>query len=340
LIAVFLSAAKELDFVHNTLLLKRNVFFNLVIYFFDVGLSLRNLTKMNNKKLLFLPALFAALSLTFLITSCNQRQEKHENAEQTEEVEDELNQKFFQIPAPTELFDLLRLEGIKPQKTVALNQVSNLSKYNDSQSKSLNFGIYTTDLLYLSAFNQKAEVIKYFENLKQLADDLGIANVITESTMSRIEKNINNIDSLDAITNDVFFEASDNLERSGKQSTLFLVITGSWVEGVYIATQMIENFNADSEIALRIAEQKYSLENLLEYINTIPNDESLEDIKIKLNKLLNDFDAIEEVKVVAKSVSTSKKTIGSNTELKMTVEQFNVISAKIKELRTHIIENN
>jgi transcriptional regulator with XRE-family HTH domain len=295
---------------------------------------------MNNKKLLFLPALFAALSLTFLITSCNQRQEKHENAEQTEEVEDELNQKFFQIPAPTELFDLLRLEGIKPQKTVALNQVSNLSKYNDSQSKSLNFGIYTTDLLYLSAFNQKAEVIKYFENLKQLADDLGIANVITESTMSRIEKNINNIDSLDAITNDVFFEASDNLERSGKQSTLFLVITGSWVEGVYIATQMIENFNADSEIALRIAEQKYSLENLLEYINTIPNDESLEDIKIKLNKLLNDFDAIEEVKVVAKSVSTSKKTIGSNTELKMTVEQFNVISAKIKELRTHIIENN
>ena len=340
MIAVFLSAAKELDFVHNTLLLKRNVFFNLVIYFFDVGLSLRNLTKMNNKKLLFLPALFAALSLTFLITSCNQRQEKHENAEQTEEVEDELNQKFFQIPAPTELFDLLRLEGIKPQKTVALNQVSNLSKYNDSQSKSLNFGIYTTDLLYLSAFNQKAEVIKYFENLKQLADDLGIANVITESTMSRIEKNINNIDSLDAITNDVFFEASDNLERSGKQSTLFLVITGSWVEGVYIATQMIENFNADSEIALRIAEQKYSLENLLEYINTIPNDESLEDIKIKLNKLLNDFDAIEEVKVVAKSVSTSKKTIGSNTELKMTVEQFNVISAKIKELRTHIIENN
>jgi len=315
-------------------------FFNLVIYFFDVGLSLRNLKKMNNKKLLFLPALFTALCLTFLITSCNQRQEKHENAEQTEEVEDELNQKFFQIPAPTELFDLLRLEGIKPQKTVALNQVSNLSKYNDSQSKSLNFGIYTTDLLYLSAFNQKAEVIKYFENLKQLADDLGIANVITESTMSRIEKNINNIDSLDAITNDVFFEASDNLERSGKQSTLFLVITGSWVEGVYIATQMIENFNADSEIALRIAEQKYSLENLLEYINTISNDESLEDIKIKLNKLLNDFDAIEEVKVVAKSVSTSKKTIGSNTELKMTVEQFNVISANIKELRTHIIENN
>jgi transcriptional regulator with XRE-family HTH domain len=339
LIAVFLSAAKEFDFVLNTLLLKLNVFFNLVIYFFDVGLSLRNLTKMNNKKLLFLPALFAALSLTFLITSCNQRQEIQENAEQTEEVEDELNQKFFQIPAPTELFDLLRLEGIKPQKTVVLNQVSNLSKYNDSQSKSLNFGIYTTDLLYLSAFNQKAEVIKYFENLKQLAEDLGIANVITESTMSRIEKNISNADSLDAITNDVFFEASDNLERSGKQNTLILVITGSWIEGVYIATQMIEKFNPDSEIALRIAEQKYSLENLLEYFNTIPNDESLEDIKIKLNKLMNDFDAIEEVIVEAKSVSTSKKIIGSGTELKMTADQFNAISANIKELRTQIIEN-
>jgi hypothetical protein len=319
---------------------KLNVFFNLVIYFFDVGLSLRKIKKMNIKKLLFLPALLAAFSLTFLITSCNQSQEKQDNEEQTEDVEDELNQKFFQIPAPTELFDLLRLEGIKPQKTVVLNQVSNLSKYNDSQSKSLNFGIYTTDLLFLSAFNQKAEVIKYFENLKQLAEDLGIANVITESTMSRIEKNISNADSLDAITNDVFFEASDNLERSGKQSTLILVITGSWIEGVYIATQMIDKFNADSEIALRIAEQKYSLENLLEYFNTLPDEESLEDIKIKLNKLMNDFDAIEEVKIEAKSISTNKKTIGSGTELKMTAEQFNAISANIKELRTQIIENN
>lgn len=294
--------------------------------------------KQINLRLLSLSIVCLLFMLTF--KACKNAEEQKSDESVTEEVQNDLKQTYFQIPAPTELFDLLKVLGVKPSKQIKLNPVSNISNYNDSQSKALNFGVYTTDLLFCSAFNQKAEVMKYFENLKQLADEIGIANVITDNTMTRIEKNLNNNDSLDAITNDVFFEASENLESSGKQSTLILVITGSWVEGVYIATQMMEKFDAESEIASRIAEQKYSLENLIAYFNANADDESLEEIKNKLIKLYDLFETIVEEKTTSTSAAAGQKTIGSDTMLKMTEAQFKNISSQINDLRTHIINQN
>lgn len=268
--------------------------------------------------------------------ACKNAETEKEQAEETEQVNDEQRQRFFQIPAPTELFELLKLEGIKPGKQINLNPIGNLSKYNDSQSKALNFGVYTTNLLFCSAFNQKTEVLKYFENLKQLAEDIGISNVITEQTLTRIEKNLNNNDSLDVITNDVFFEASDNLERQGKQDVLILVVTGSWIEGVYLATQMADKFNSENEIMQRIAEQKFSLENLIDYYNTIPNAESLEEVKNKLVSLMDAFESITEVQIEANANPENGKTIGAGSELRITENQYVEISKMIANLRAFI----
>jgi len=151
---------------------------------------------------------------------------------------------------------------------------------------------------------------------------------------------MNNNDSLDVITNDVFFEASANLERSGKENTLILVITGSWIEGLYIATQLITDFKTDTEIALRIAEQKYSLENLLAYFDSIGDDETLEPVKQSLFKLQESFDAIAEVKAEAPVNAGKTKTIGSNSELKITLEQYQDIAQIVSNLRMKIIDNN
>ncbi|MFN4122344.1 MAG: hypothetical protein ACK4GL_03450 [Flavobacteriales bacterium] len=269
--------------------------------------------------------------------SCN-TVEKSSEESQTE-INQEERQRFFQIPAPTELFELLRSEGVKPTKVVTLNPVANIVKYSDSESKALNFGVYTTNLLFLSVFNQKSEVLKYFENLKQLAEDLGIDNVINESTMSRIEKNLNNADSLDVITNYVFFEASENLESQDKQDILSLVIAGSWIEGVFMAAKMIEKFSANSEIAQRIAEQKFSLENLLEYFEFASNRNSISKTKAQLEALMPLFNAIAEIDVNDQVAANSQTVIGSSTRLSITEDQFQKISAQIELIRNQITKN-
>lgn len=289
------------------------------------------------KRLHKLLSIFFIPALILSTYSCNTVEKSSKESET--EINQEERQRFFQIPAPTELFELLRSEGVKPTKMVTLNPVANIVKYSDSESKALNFGVYTTNLLFLSAFNQKSEVLKYFENLKQLAEDLGIDNVINESTMSRIEKNLNNADSLDVITNYVFFEASENLESQDKQDILSLVIAGSWIEGVFMATKMIEKFSANSEIAQRIAEQKFSLENLLEYFESVSNRNSISQTKAKLEELIPLFNAIAEIEVNDQVASNSKTVIGSSTRLSITEDQFQKISAQIEQIRNQITKN-
>jgi len=240
---------------------------------------------------------------------------------------------FFQIPMPGEFYAHLRRLGLKPKPDL-LNPVENISKYTGSKEKAINFGVYSSDLFYSSNFDHKADVLKIFNNLRKLSEEMGIASVLSESLYKRTEKNLSNKDSLNAIASEVFFEASTNLEKNKQGASLALVIAGGFVESLYISTALADGEKEGSVVYQYLADQKYPLENLFHYLDKHDSDNRVAEVRIALEPLKNVFGSIKEESVNREQENSSKRIIGANSRLVLTSAQFKElkdVSARIRK---------
>ena len=288
---------------------------------------------MNKPTLLFLSAI-TALSLC----SCGgeEKAEESESADttKTEEVKGPVSETFFQVPSPGEMLTFIKMVGGKNNKNVSfLNPPSSEKNYTDAKLKSLNFGIYSCDLSYCSIFEIGSESLKYFKTVKMLGDQIGVSTAIKPEVLKRLESNISSPDSLAVITDDVYFDSFDALEDSKQGPTLALVVAGGWLESIYIATNLA-HFEPNSPIVERLADQKYTLENLIEFLKKHEADENVAAVKADFEGLLAEFNKIGEQD--AKPVKSDDKkaaTLSGGKQLVITQEVYNSITGKIKSIR-------
>jgi hypothetical protein len=245
---------------------------------------------------------------------------------------------FFQLPLPGELFETLRGLGVK-SKTGLLNPVSNISKYTTSKDKAMNFGVYSSDLFFCSTFDQKADVLNYFNTQKKLADELGISSVISEATLKQIEKNLGNKDSLNKITGEVFYKASENLEKTGQGATLALVLAGGLTETLFLCTRIVDQYKADSPAIQFIADQKLTFDNLFQYFEKYASDERVNLAKTALAPIKEVFDAVEQLPATTAVFKDGRKVIGGGTRLNMTAENYKKLSETAASIRKQVTAN-
>jgi hypothetical protein len=245
---------------------------------------------------------------------------------------------FYSIPSPIETSSLLQKAGASYDADY-LNPIDNVAKYNSTSSKALNLGVYGSDLSFTSIFDQTQESMLYLKCTNKLAKGLGISGAFGESTISRIESNTDNRDSLLSIISDAFWQSDSYLKESGRPNTSALIVAGGWVEGLYIATRVAERTNSD-EVVTRIAEQKLSLENLIGLLESCGKDETIDQLLTDLRDLKKTYDKIE-MKSSSAEVSTDEKskvtTIGGNSSVTITKEQLTEIAKKVEAIRTGII---
>ena len=242
---------------------------------------------------------------------------------------------FFQVPSPGEMLTFIKLVGGKNNKnTTFLNSPENQKNYTDAKSKALNFGIYSCDLSYCSIFDIGAEALKYFKTVKQMGDQIGVANTIKPEIMKRLEGNLGNADSLAVITDDVYFNSFDELERGKQGTTLALVVSGGWIESLFICTNL-SKYEANSPVIERLADQKYTLENLVEFLKKHEADKNVEAVKKDFEGLLAEFDKIEQkdVKITAAEEKAKKMLGGGGKQLVLSQELYTAIVEKIKTIR-------
>jgi hypothetical protein len=243
-------------------------------------------------------------------------------------------QEYISIPAPEEMFSFMKnIKGIK-KSTSYLNNPTNCKNYVNTKSKALNFGIYATDFLYCSTFDYSIEGLKYFVSVKKLGDELGISRVINESMGERIKNNIGKSDSLANISNALYFTAISELEKSDKANILSMVIAGGWIESLNLATNMVTKFKNNDPAIDRIAEQKYTLRNLIDYLNKYKADENVASIMGQLHELNVLFDQLKEKSTSgAIALKGNKKILEGGTTISISEDQYKAISAKVKSIR-------
>jgi hypothetical protein len=284
--------------------------------------------------------LLAPLAASLMLVSCGG--DKNEGTEEnsgidtvkTEVQTNQVTETFFQVPSPGEMLTFIKMVGGKNNKNVSfLNSPDNQKNYTDNKAKALNFGIYSCDLSYCSIFEIGSEALKYFKVVKQLGDQIGVSAAIKPEVLKRLEGNIGNPDSLSVITDDVYFTSFQTLEDGKQGPTLSLVVAGGWIESLYIATNL-SKYSADSPVVERLADQKYTLDNLIEFLKKYESDASVASVLAQFVELQAEFNKIGEKDAVAvTSTDKTKKILGGSKELALSAEQYKVIVEKIKSIR-------
>lgn len=275
----------------------------------------------------FLTLIFLALAL-ILVWSCKNenKQTTDENAVDSAAIKKEIKQTkaekntSYRLPSPVEFYMFIHDAKAKFKKN-ALNSPDNISKYMTTSSKSLNFGIYASDLAYCTVFGENQETFVYFSKAKQLADDLGLTEGFDAKIANRINTNINNSDSLYKITNDSYWDAVTFLEEQDKANLLPFILVGSWVESLHIAFSSVDKFSTKNEVVVRIAEQQLLLENLLDHLNSLGDNDQLKGIITKLTDLQSIFDQLYE----------------NGDNVIITEAQFKAISKKVEDIRKEFV---
>lgn len=254
----------------------------------------------------------------------------------TEAQTEQVTETFFQVPSPGEMLTFIKMVGGKNNKNTSfLNSPDNQKNYTDNKLKSLNFGIYSCDLSYCSIFEIGSEALKYFKTVKQLGDQIGVSSAIKPEILKRLEGNLGNPDSLSVITDDVYFSSFQTLEDGKQGPTLSLVVAGGWLESLFIATSL-SKYEANSPVVERLADQKYTLDNLVEFLKKYEKDDANVAAVVKdFTDLQTEFNKIGEKDAAAAKPSNDKnKTIlGGGKELVLSAEQYNAIVTKIKTIR-------
>jgi hypothetical protein len=205
---------------------------------------------------------------------------------------DELVKEVIDYPLPTafEVTKLLIDAGAGFILDLS-NNVQNVNNYISLKSKALNLGVYGADLSYAATYNQTQETMQYLEVSSKLIDELQISTAFNQTLVERVENNIDNVDSLIIIISDSFYETYEYLQLNEQDVLSLLVLAGSWVEAMYISTQVSIVSMDNKQIVEIISDQRNSLDTLLETLEPSKDDEMISDIYAELSDIKALFDA-------------------------------------------------
>lgn len=255
----------------------------------------------------------------------------------------QINERLFSIPSPVQVSLMVKEKDFLFDPAM-LNETRNMQKYLLSIEKALAFGVYGTDVGYLNIYEKFNEADAYYQVLRVLAKDLGVSNFLDEETKKSLEKNRTNRDSLLKITSKVFLKTDAFLMEASRNEIAVLILTGGWIEGLYIMTQLPQFADKDNDLVTRVAEQKYPLENIVELLRPYYNkynadfDKLLEEL-VELATLYDGID-INYTYQPHQTFPEKKLTIiNSKSEVVINDYQIKTIKEKIKLIRNIITKD-
>jgi hypothetical protein len=306
---------------------------------------------MNKKYGIISGFLFVVLLFTSLIIGCKSGGPKatkdevavdvpknstavYEDIKQAEKI-------FNALPSPLESAMLIKSAGARFDESL-LNPVNNQNIYLTNKSMALNLGIYTCDLSFASLYEQTQLIINYMNAAKKMADGLGILKAIDQTTIDKLEENINNSEVIMEIVSETFMNSNSYLEDNGQPAVAAMVLVGGWFEGLYLSTQLVDiNDFKNNKLVGRIIDQKLSLDILLNLLQKNKGNPAVDDIIVQVEKLKIIFD---KVSLSSSSVKPEydKKTnttlLKSQVKSEMTPEVFKELAATVTEIRTSFVK--
>lgn len=293
-------------------------------------------------------SLVVILTLALYISSCDKSKSTEEGAssEEFEEAQAEqsvASEKFKdvirEIPSPSEIPYLLEATGAEYDASL-VNSISRVDMYSNRNDKAaLNLGVYSADVGYLVSYDKVQESLNYMSELKKLADNLGVSGAFDRQLVTRFEENLSNKDSLAYLLDESIQKVESYLRDDNRTRLAALMLSGSFVEGLYISTQLIENYPKDilpddarnlilTPLIRVVIQQEIAVNDLLELLRNVEKTEPV-------NTLIED---LEELKTSYEKLDIQDQISNNRADLMLSNETLNEITRKVAEMRQMIVE--
>ncbi len=294
------------------------------------------------KKQMKLIAAVAMVAPVVMFTSCGGDEQVEEPVEEVVEevVEEPQNETYYQIPSPDEMFGFIKESGLEFNGEL-LNPIQSADNYTDPTKQALNFGVYSADLAYTAAYEEFNETTKYFGTIQKMADPLGLNSAFDKSLIERIQGNLDNADSLVAITNTSYFAVVDYLDQNQQGDKLGIIAAAGWLETVYVVANTTD-FAKDKAAVDRLADQKLTLDNLLDYLKQHEDNAEVKEVLAWFTELEATFSTLPEEEgsgsgITLKKKDNGKMVLGGGSSVSINEAQFNAIKEKVNEIRNKIV---
>ena len=249
------------------------------------------------------------------------------------------------IASPVEIASILQSMQV-PFSAGYLAPTQGADRLTTNFQKAVMLGIYGADLGYLNIYGKTGNSVDVLSVIKRLADGLRVGQFFDFETLKRLSTSKSNLDSLLFLSVNSYNQIDNYLRNNDRGSISALMITGVWIEGQYLATQVA--LSHDDEILRdRIGEQKIILGDLLMLLR--PYRGSSEEYGSL-------YDMMEQIRAKYAGVKVSYKLAEPETRedkdgrlvmvqneesiVEMTDDQLAEIAALSKEVRNKLISGN
>lgn len=300
-------------------------------------------------------AIIAAMAATSL-NSCTRTQtttnfEDSEsnagNAAPDSMVSDDLNKSktiMYTLPAPIEMASMIKETGARFDDQL-LADVSKAGHYNTNIKMALNLGMYATDMSLSGMFNQSQRMMDYLNTMREMTKNLGIINILDEEVITKLESpELTRQDALN-ILSEVYMKTNHNLTENNRRSIAVMVMAGGWVEGIYLALNIVNPDKLTADIVGRIVSQKLTIATTLNIIDTQdPNgeDADLQYVRGKIEEIGEVYSLINVEKTGRVSAITDSETrtttIRANMNGTLDKEILKALRQKVSEVRNEFAE--
>lgn len=271
------------------------------------------------------------LSVATILASCGSEQKpmvEGADAESTQEMSAEelakADEMIQNMPSPIEMAILVKHAGGEYNSRL-LNDIKNLDGYVTKGKKTINMGVYSSDVGYTSLYKQTQETVFYLNNVRKLSDDIGLSDAFDQSMFDRVEANIEQRDSLLKILSASYDLANQYLKENNRMNTSVLMIAGGWIESMYLAANLGANGGRPADIiSLRILEQEQVLKKIVKSMKMVENDPLVSEFATKLEAL--------SAVLIEKDIK-----VGSGEEATVDARKMEVVYKMVDEIRAWAI---
>jgi hypothetical protein len=246
--------------------------------------------------------------------------------------------KLFSVPSPVQTALLFRKLGVGYDKALLL-PVEQAGKLAGRNGRALAMGMYGADLAYATINKDGTRALGTLGVIEKLSAGLELSNAFDKNLIDRFKKNVANDDSLLSLNGAAFRSADAYLKDNGRDDVSVLVLTGGWIESLYLTINASSSKGGDA-LAARVGEQKRSLDDLVAVLQANDKDGSCAALVAEMKALQQAYAGVTSTYTYEKPVTDAKsKTthINSISTVTVTPEQLKAIAAQVNKMRSTIL---
>lgn len=290
------------------------------------------------------PLIFVLLIATLALglASCSKSgddkdQNSREFDEANEALKNQIEEVAYNVPPPSEIPYLLQATGAEFNQNL-VNSREKVDQYTSHNDKAaLNLGVYAADIGYLTSYDKTQEAIDYLTACKTLSDDLGLIGTFDAELLEKFERSISNKDSLTRLLDRTMKKSQNYLRDDSRNKLSSLVVAGSFIEGLYIATGLIKSYPKNilpednrnlvlTPLMRVVLDQKGSVSEMVKMLEAAEQTETVAAIR-------EDFKTLEET---YQNLNIEEQIRNNRADLVLTDKNLEGITTVVEKIRKRV----